>query len=174
MTILVLSIFEFGYILQHIATVFQIIKILRKQNSEMVSLETNILFLIGALGRICWMWDSMLQSFYLTYIELIIGISSLGYLIFLYEVNKSNNYYSQELIMPYYLKLYCIIPLISVLAFLFNPGEDWISSQIFVSLSIYAEAIGLLPQLYMIHKSKDTGNISELYIVFLGFEGYLD
>lgn len=42
------------------------------------------------------------------------------------------------------------------------------SSQVFVSLGIFSEAIGLIPQLYMIRKTIDCWDLSELYIVFLG------
>lgn len=164
----VLWIFEIGYLFQHIATGFQILKILKKQNSEMVSLETNVLFLIGAITRIGWMWDSMLKSFYISYIEILLAIGTLGYVIYLYEVYKVRNYYSNEIKMPIYLQLYVLIPLAFILAFLFHPGSSWFSSQIFVSMSIFSEAFGLIPQLYMVRKSKDTGDISELYIVFLG------
>ena len=38
-----LWLFEGGYLFQHVATLFQIMKILRKKSNEMVSLETNVL-----------------------------------------------------------------------------------------------------------------------------------
>lgn len=159
--------FEIGYLFQHIATVSQIYKILRKNTCELVSLETNILFLIGAFSRICWMWDSMLKGFVLSYLEVIAAIASLGYLIFLYEQKKVRNYYSEEIQLPPYMKLYVLIPVVLFLSFFFNPGDRFFSSQFFVSLGIFSEAIGLIPQLYMIVKSKDTGALSELYIIFL-------
>jgi uncharacterized protein with PQ loop repeat len=37
----------------------------------------------------------------------------------------------------------------------------------FVSGNIFSEAIGLLPQLYIIYYSKETGNISQYYALFL-------
>ena len=148
-----LLLFEGGYLFQHIATLFQIMKILRKRNNEAVSLETNVLFLLGALSRIGWMWDSMLKNFPLAY---------------LFWVNNSQNYVYLSVPLPPFLKLYILIPFVVVLSFLFNPGSNWFSSQVFVSLGIFSEAIGLLPQLYMIRKNSDCGDLSELYIVFLG------
>ena len=127
-----LWLFEGGYLLQHIATLFQIMKILRKRSNELVSLETNVLFLIGALSRIGWMWDS------------------LGYIIYLFFKNSSQNYVYNAKPLPYYLKLYVLIPVVIILSFLFNPGDQMFSSQVFVSLGIFSEAIGLIPQLYMI------------------------
>jgi ER lumen protein retaining receptor len=163
-----LWLFEGGYLFQHMATFFQILKMLKRQNSECVSLETNILFLIGALSRIGWMWDSMLKTFTLAYIEIFLAIGTLTYAIYLFQINKVRNYYSNVIQLPIFLKLYFLIPLITILSLFFNPGDNWFSSQFFVAFGIYSEAFGLIPQLYIIKKSKDAGDLSELYIVFLG------
>ena len=168
-----LWLFEGGYLFQHMATFFQILKMLKRQNSECVSLETNILFLIGALSRIGWMWDSMLKNYWLTYIEIILAILTQCYVIYLYQKNKVRNYFANEIQIPFYLQLYVLLPLSIFLSFIFNPGDSLFSSQIFVSLSIFSEAIGLLPQLYIIKKSRDSGDLSELYIIFLGIARFL-
>ena len=141
---------------------------IKRQNSECVSLETNILFLIGALSRIGWMWDSMLKTFTLAYLEIFLAIGTLSYAIYLYQINKVRNYYSNVINLPIFLKLYVLIPIIAILSFLFNPGDNWFSSQFFVAFGIFSEALGLIPQLYIIKKSKEAGDLSELYIVFLG------
>lgn len=163
-----LWLFEGGYLLQHVATMFQIMKILRKRSNELVSLETNVLFLLGALSRIGWMWDSMLKNFYLAYIEILLALVTSAYIIYLFYINNRDNYLYQTVNLPPFLKLYVLVPVVIVLSFLFNPGSTFFSSQVFVSLGIYAEAIGLLPQLYLIRKTNDVGDLSELYIVFLG------
>ena len=111
-----LWLFEGGYLFQHMATFFQILKMLKRQNSECVSLETNILFLIGALSRIGWMWDSMLKSFTLAYIEILLAIGTLTYAIYLFQINKVRNYYSNVIQLPIFLKLYFLIPLITILS----------------------------------------------------------
>ena len=138
-----LWLFEGGYLLQHIATLFQKMKILRKRSNELVSLETNVLFLIGALSRIGWMWHSMFKKFWLAYIEIFLAIASLGYIIYLFFKNSSQNYVYNAKPLPYYLKLYVLIPVVIILSFLFNPGDQMFSSQ--VSLGIFSEAIGLIP-----------------------------
>jgi len=170
---IVLWLFEIGYMFQHAATFFQILKILKRNNSECVSLTTNIMFLVGAFSRIGWMWDSMLRNFWLSYIEIILAILTLSYVIYLYEKNKVRNYLSNEVPLPIYLKIYILLPISLILSFFFNPGDEYFSSQIFVSLGIFSEAIGLLPQLYIIQKSKDAGDLSEMYILFLGIARFL-
>ena len=164
----ILLLFESGYIFQHLATFFQILKILKRNNSECVSLNTNILFLVGAISRIGWIWDSLLKNYWLTYIEIILAILTQCYIIYLYQKNKVRNYFANEIQIPFYLQLYVLLPLAIFLSLIFNPGDSLFSSQIFVSLSIFSEAIGLLPQLYIIKKSRDSGDLSELYIIFLG------
>ena len=173
METIILWTFEGGYIFQHIATLFQILKMTKRQNSECVSLETNILFLIGAVSRLFWITSSSLSDLYLTYIELLLGFSTLGYVIYLYQKYKDRNYFSKEIKMPLYLKLYVLIPLIIILSFFFNPGDTYFTDQIFVSLGIFSESIGLLPQLYIIKKSEDSGDLSELYVVFLSLARFL-
>ena len=164
-----LWLFEGGYLFQHIATFFQILKMKKRQNSECVSLETNILFLIGALSRIGWMWDSMLKTFTLTYLEIFLAIGTLSYAIYLYQINKVRNYYSNVIQLPIYLKLYVLIPIIVILSFLFNPGDNWFSSQFFVAFGIFSEALGLIPQrffrlFFWIYSYIDGNNFTSLMI----------
>ena len=165
--------FEGGYLFQHVATLFQIMKIRKKQNSECVSLETNILFLIGSISRIFWLSNSALSDLYITYFELLLGLATLSYLIYLHQVNKVRNYFSNEIKIPIYLKIYFLLPLVVILSIFFNPGDEYFTDQFFVSLGIFSESVGLLPQLYIIRKSKDCGDLSELYIVFLGVARFL-
>ena len=173
METIILWSFEGGYLFQHIATLFQIMKMTKKKNSECVSLETNILFLIGAISRVFWVPSSTLSDLYITYIELLLGFSTLGYVIYLHQKNKVRNFYMNEIQLPIYLKLYVLLPVIFVLSFFFNPGDTYFSDQIFVSVGIFSESVGLLPQLYIIKQSKDSGSLSELYVVFLAAARFL-
>ena len=170
---LILYSFESGYLFQHAATLFQILKMTKRKNSECVSLETNILFLIGAISRIFWIPRSSLRDIYITYIEILLAITTLSYVIYLYQKYKNRNFYSNEIKLPPYLKLYVLIPLISILSFFFNPGDSYFTDQIFVSFGMFSESFGLLPQLYIIRKSKDSGDLSELYVVFLAIARFL-
>ena len=164
---LILYSFEGGYLFQHTATLFQILKMTKRRNSECVSLETNILFLIGAISRILWIPSSSLSDIYITYIEILLAITTLSYVIYLYQKNKISNYYSNEIKLPHFLKLYFLIPIIAILSFFFNPGETYFTDQFFVAFGMFCESFGLLPQLYIIRKSKDSGDLSQLYVVFL-------
>ena len=168
----VLWLFEFGYILQHAATIFQICRIKSRKSTEIISLETNIMFLVGALSRLVWMWDSMLKGFFLSYIEIVLALTSLVYIIYLYRKYKGNTLVTEVIRLPTFMRVEVLLPIVIVLSYFFHPGtkrDNSITMQMFVSLSIYSEAIGLLPQWYIITKEKDTGNISQFYVVFLAF-----
>ena len=105
--------------------------------------------------------------------ELLLAIIALSYVIYLYQKNKERNYYINNIKLPEYLKLYVLIPIILILSFFFNPGDSYFTDQIFVSFGIFSESVGLLPQLYIIRKSRDSGDLSELYVVFLAVARFL-
>lgn len=166
----VLWLFEIGYILQHLATLFQAKRVYEKKSTELVSIETKVMFLIGALSRVIWMWDSMLKGFWLSYIEMILGLGSLGCFFYLFNYYRNRENWTPTKAMPFYYKLQFLIPLVFVLAFFFHPGTKgayYFTMQMFVSLSIFSESIGLLPQLSLIRSEKETGNLSKFYVLFL-------
>ena len=165
--------FEGGYFFQHTATLFQIFKIIRRRNSECVSLETNILFLIGAITRIFWVNGNNKMETYFSLLEKVFALTTLCTIIYLYQKYKSRNFYSDEIKLPFYLKLYVLFPIILIFSLCFNPGDKLFSNQIFVSLGIFCECVGLLPQLYIIKKSKESGDLSELYLMFLAIARFL-
>merc|ERR1711976_563713 len=116
------------------------------------------------------MWDSMLKNFFLAYVEVLLALGTLGYVMYLFKQYERNNFAPNEMKLPYYFKLQVLIPVCLVLAFLFHPGTKgayYLTMQQLVALSIYSESIGLIPQLFMIRKERDTGNLSQYYVVFL-------
>jgi hypothetical protein len=166
---LVLWIFELGYLLQHLGTFFQILQINRSKNTDMVSLDTNIYFLVGTVCRLVWMWDSALKSFYLAYLEITISVIISFYILWLFKKYKVNSYDLSEATQPILLRPFVLIPVILILSFIFHPGSKnqyYYTNQMFVSGNIFSEAIGLLPQLYIFYNFKDTGDVSQKYVVF--------
>jgi uncharacterized protein with PQ loop repeat len=173
---MILWLFEFGYVLQHMAVLFLVKSINSKKTTEGISIETLYFFTIGSLSRMLWMWDSMLANFYIAYIEVLLGLSVLGYTIYLYNNYKQNDYVLADFKMPPYLSFPVLLVIILIMSFLFHPGNKnsyFFTIQMFVSLNIYSECIGLLPQLYLIYNKKDTGIISDNYVVFLAIARFL-
>jgi TRAP-type uncharacterized transport system fused permease subunit len=135
----------------------------------MVSLDTNIYFLVGTICRLVWMWDSALKNFYLAYLEITISVSLSLYILWLFKKYKVNSYDSSASTQPIFLRPYILIPAILILSFLFHPGSKgkyYYTTQMFVSGNIFSEAIGLIPQLYIFYNYKETGDVSQQYVVF--------
>lgn len=169
---MILWFFEIGYVLQHLAIIFQILQIRKNKNTEGIAIETILFFTIATLCRFVWIFDSKLKNFYFTYFEILMAVSSLAYIIYLYNNFKHNDYIRQQVQLPVYFKFFTLLLVITVLSFFFHPGkknEYYLSNQMFVSANIYSECVGLIPQLYLISKSSETGNVSRFYLIFLGF-----
>lgn len=172
---LILWIFDLGYILQHIGTILQIQKIESRRSIEGVCVDTQILFLIGTFARMFWITDTMLKDFFLTYIELLVSYGLLGYTLYLCLWKYNREFSLMEALnrkeIPIYFRWYVILVISIVLSWFYfpgNEGQNW-DLQMLVSLNIYAEAGGLLPQIIVVNKEKDSSNFSQYYIVFLSF-----
>ena len=171
---IILWIFDFGYLMQHLGTILQIQKIEAKRSIEGVCVDTQILFLIGTFARTFWITDTMLKDFFLTYIELLLSYGLLIYTLYLC-LWKYNDYTVIENLnrkeIPIYFRWYVIFAISLLLSYFYFPGNDgqaW-DLQMLVSLNIYAEAGGLLPQIIVVNKEKDSSNFSQYYIIFLSF-----
>ena len=179
---IILNLFNIGYLFQHIGTILQIRKIERKKSTEGVCIDTLVLFLIGALCRVIWINDTELRLFWITYLELTMAFITLFYSLYLclFKYNNMLTFFEglnrTEILV--FLRWYVILVISAILAYFFYPGNDsdnshWFDLQMLVSLSIYCEAGGLLPQIYITNKEKDSNNFSRLYLVFLSISRVL-
>ena len=170
---LILWIFNLGYLIQHLGTTLQIKHILKKRDTEGVCVDTQVLFLTGALARCVWINDTMLKDFTLTYFELLLALGTLGYTLYLCFFRFNGVHSTSEILnnklLPVYLRWYVILSASLIGAFFFFPGNEGQSFdiQMFVSLNIFAEAAGLIPQIYSVNSQKDSDIISKLYLVCL-------
>jgi ER lumen protein retaining receptor len=168
---LVLWLFEIGYLLQHLATVLQILRILNKKSTELVSIDTNIIFLVTSIAKMFWIFDTMLRKMWISYVECVVALVSLSAIIYYYYLYKKNDFSTIEE-MPKYLRWYVLLSVVMILSFFSHPGSKgkyYFTLQMLVSVSIYGEAIGLLPQIYVLRTTKDTGNVSHYFCICLGF-----
>lgn len=168
----VLWVFNIGYIFQHVGTLIQIQKIEKKRSTEGVCVDTQILFLFGAIARVVWITDTQLKNFWLTYVELLLAFITILYCLYICLIKYSNTSFVDSLNrteIVIFIRWYSIFIISLLLAFFFFPGNSgqWFDIQMLVSLSIYSEAGGLLPQIVITNKEKDSNNFSGLYLVFL-------
>lgn len=175
---MILWLFEVGYLLQHVATIMQIMTIYRRKSIELVSIDTNYMFLLGAIFRLAWMHDSMLGDFPLAYIEVVLALFTLGFIIYVYHTYRnqaSSMDFQFESETPIWTKTQVLFPIVLVLSFFFHPGDKnkyYLTLQMCVSAFIFSESIGLIPQLYMIKNNKDVGNVNHYYGVILGLSRF--
>jgi hypothetical protein len=176
---LTIWLYEIGYLLQHVATFFQIKRINKVKNIDMVSLDTNIYLLLGTICRIISMWDGVLRFSYLARLEIIISLIVSFYIIWLFKKYKIYSYDDSDLNnKPILLRPYVLIPVIIFLS-LFNYGihDDgpgyYKVRKLFTSIGAYIETVGLLPQLYIFYNFKETGDVSQFYVVFLALSRIL-
>merc|ERR1719247_2333144 len=66
-----------------------------------------------------------------------------------------------------YLRAYITIPAALVVSFFFHPGDDWMSMQILVSFTMFIEACGLLPQLWLFRKMHEVEPMTSHYVGLL-------
>jgi|LauGreDrversion4_2_1035121.scaffolds.fasta_scaffold1001912_1 hypothetical protein len=177
--VFILWVFNIGYLFQHLGTILQIRHIMKKRETEGVCVDTQVLFLIGALSRCIWITDTMLKDFTLTYFELLAALLTLGYTLYLC-LFKLNGIYSisqilQNKLLPFYFRWYVIFAVSLVASFFFHPGNESHSYdiQMFVSLNIFVEAAGLIPQIYSVNSQKDSNIFSKLYLMCMSISRFL-
>ena len=172
----ILYIFNFGYLLQHLGAVIQIMRLEKKGEIELICLDTQFLFLVGAISRIIWIHDTMLKDSIITYVEQILALMTISYTIYLclFKLNKGFipiMEFINKKDLPFYMKWWVLLLVSLILSFFFFPGNDGqrFDLQQLVSLTIFSESMGLLPQIHLVNKQRDSQLISKFYLLFLSF-----
>ncbi len=151
---LILLLFNFGYIAQLVGNYILIKKIRRQKNIEGLSFETQIIYLIGALVRCVWVFETRLTNTFTVWIELLLSVGSSSYLVYLFWKYKDSKFV--QLQNPF--KFLYLLIASAVLSFFFHPGNQGdyhFSMQMLVSFTMYFEACGLLPQIYILRKMRE-------------------
>jgi ER lumen protein retaining receptor len=175
----ILWIFNIAYLFQHLGSFLQIKRIEKKRSIEGVCLDTQILFLIGALSRSIWVFDTMLKDFFVTYIELVLAFVSLVYTLYICLFKYNGVYPVIELInkptIPIFIRWYFLFGISLLLSYFYFPGNEGqkFDVQMLVSLTIYTEASGLLPQIYSVNLEKDSNIFSSFYLMCLSISRIL-
>ena len=169
---LILLIFTFGYVSQLIGSYILIRKIRKTKNTQGLSFDSQILNLIGAAARVIWVLDTRLKRHVFVWIELILSLAASIYIVYLFRKYKENKF---ELIdNP--IKFYYLIVVAAILSSFFHPGSKTsikMVYQILVSFTMFLEALGLLPQIYMLRKLKEIEVAIGNYLVLLALSRVL-
>lgn len=155
--------FVLGYVIQCVAACLLMWKIWKTKSIYGLSMDTQICFAIANVGRCIWTLDTRLIETYFAYAELVVStVASFGCVYMCWKFRHTTTMHA----IPY-LRVYSLAPIALVLAFFFHPSDQWISVQILVAFTMYIEALGLLPQLWLMKKMYDVEPLTSHYVALL-------
>lgn len=148
---LVLLLFNLGYVAQLVGNYLLIQKIRKQKNIEGLSFETQVIYLIGAFVRCIWVFETRLTHTLLVWLELLANLGSLSYLVYLFWKYKDSKFVQIQ--NPF--KFIYLLIASTVLSIFFHPGSKgkyYFTLQMLVAFTMYFEACGLLPQIYILRR----------------------
>lgn len=168
--------FTLSNIIQDVGTLYQIYHSeYIKKNTECVSIDTQIMFLISTITRAIWVYDTELKDFLLSNIELIVSFIIHLYFIVYVIVSREEKVLTQLFAISkrFWERWFVIIIFSFSLGFLVHPSSYYHyrrylkDIQMCIAFSIYTDAGSLIPQLPILWREGDVGSVSRTYIVFL-------
>lgn len=161
--------FLIGYFIQCLACGMLCYKIWKTQSIYGLSIDTQIAFAVANITRCIWTLDTRLIETNFAFAELLISTAMSLLCCFLcWRYQHTTTMHA----IPW-LRVYSITPIAAVLAFFFHPSDQWLSVQILVAFTMYLEALGLLPQLWLMKKMYDVEPITSHYVGLLVIARFL-
>mmetsp|Transcript_39852 Transcript_39852/g.70070 ORF Transcript_39852/g.70070 Transcript_39852/m.70070 type:complete len:221 (-) Transcript_39852:198-860(-) len=155
--------FILGYYVQFGASCLLGFKIYKHKSIYGLSVDTQVAYFFAVVSRCVWVMETRLIETKLAYLELILSTIAASILVYLcWTYYHTTQKHSVE-----YLRIYAIAPAALILAFFFHPGDDWWSMQILVSFTMFLEAAGLLPQLWLMRKMHEVEPLTSHYVGLL-------
>jgi len=155
--------FIIGYYVQLAASCMLAVKIYKHKSIYGLSVDTQIAYLLATVVRCIWVMETRLVETKLAYLELIGStIAAFGLCGLCYQ-----HYHTTMKHATTYLRVYITAPCALAAAFFFHPGDEWMSMQILVSFTMYMEACGLLPQLWLFRKMHEVEPMTSHYVGLL-------
>jgi len=157
--------FVVGYIVQLIASALLLLKMNQTKSSDGISIDTQLAFVLATVVRCIWTLETRLIETWFAYGELI-GSTVLGLLVAhaCWRFRDPDARHSRPIWM---LQLQILAPLALVLAFFLHPSTDWFSMQVLVSFTMFMEAIGVMPQVFLMSKVQIIDAMGNEYVGLL-------
>lgn len=156
-------IFVLGYWIHFMASCLLLYKIFKQKSVYGLSIDTQIAFLMAAVGRCIWTMDTRLVDTVFAYIELVFSTIIAGALVYMCWKYRFTT--TKHAAAP--LRIWSLAPAALVLAFFFNPGTEWWTVQVLVAFTMYIEALGLLPQLWLMRNMHEIEPLTSHYVALL-------
>ena len=142
-----LYLFTIGYFVEHIGNGIMIYKLYKQRSMYGISIDTQLCLLISTIARVFWMNDTQLIKLNMAVLEIIMATTMHAYLVYQCFYYKDTIYKG---IKEVYLRWPVLLVFCLVLSMIFHPGakgEFFFTLQMFVSFTIFTEAVSLVPQL---------------------------
>jgi len=157
--------FILGYYVQLAASCVLSFRILKDKSISGLSFDTQIAYLLSTLVRIIWVMETRLVETTFAYIELLLSTGAAGWLCYnFYKYYDTSRLDRQPLDI---MRVWVLAPIALVVAFLFHPGDDWMSMQVLVAFTMYMEAMALTPQLWLFRKASFVEGMNSNYVGLL-------
>jgi len=155
--------FVLGYWVHFMGSCLLLYKIVGQRSIYGLSIDTQIAFLMAVVGRCIWTLDTRLVETVFAYIELIASTFIAGAIVWKCWQHRFTT--TKHAAGPF--RIWSIAPAAFVFAFFFHPGDSWWSVQILVAFTMYIEALGLLPQLYLMRNMHEIEPLTSHYVALL-------
>lgn len=152
--------FLVGYFVQFAASCILLYKIWKHKSIYGLSIDTQASYMLAVIARCVWSMETRLVETKFAYLELILSTAVAAGLSFMcYQFQHTAPKQSTP-----FLRVYATGPVALFLAFFFHPGDDWFTMQILVSYTMFQEAMGLLPQLWLMRKMHEVEPLTSHYV----------
>ncbi|CAE7413101.1 kdelr1 [Symbiodinium microadriaticum] len=154
--------FLVGYFVQFAASCILLYKIWKHKSIYGLSIDTQASYMLAVVARCIWSMETRLVETKFAYLELSLSTAVAVALSFMcYQLQHTAPKQSTP-----FLRAYATAPASLVLAFFFHPGDEWLTMQILVSYTMFQEAFGLLPQLWLMRKMHEVEPLTSHYAGF--------
>ena len=158
--------FVIGYFIAQLGNVLLLVKINKQKSVYGVSMDSQITLLIATLSRCIWFSDTKLPTMWIAICEITIAVCLHLYIV--YQCYKYKDALQQE--MPIFLRYFVLLAIALVLSCFFHPGKKgdyFFTQQMFVSFTMFCEALSLVSQLYHMRMSKGVDGLNAKYLAAL-------
>ena len=138
-----LFMFVLGYWIALVGNLLLVFKINTQKSVYGVSIDSQISLLAATLARCIWFTDTKLPTMWIAWIEIVVAVCL--HLFIVFQCIKYKDMLQHQ--MPIYLRWFVIIAVAMGLACIYHPGKKgpyFFTQQMFVSFSMFAEALSLL------------------------------
>ena len=157
-----------GYYIEHFGNLLLIWKLHKQKSIYGVSIQSQICLLLATLGRCVWFTDTKLPTMWVAWCELVLALLLHAYILILCYKFKDSLYKEP----PLYFRAYFLLTIAVVLSLIFHPGKKsdqyFFTQQMFVSFTMFSEALSLIPQLHHMKQSMAMEGLATSYLIVLG------